>query len=247
MMALHGRVEQIPAEEASVEDLLRIHTPEHVERVREAVGAARTAGGPVALDEDTRVSEASWDAALGSLGAAITAAGAVADGRYRNAFVATRPPGHHATPDRAMGFCLFNHVAATARWLQSQGHARRVLIVDWDVHHGNGTQAVFWTDPSVFFLSLQLYPHWPGSGAADEARRILAELGEDPRTAAFDIALVNLGLGQLDAAVDWLEKAYDSRDSQVIYINMDPRFDPLRGEPRFDRLIRQFDYPPAEP
>jgi len=85
------------------------------------------------------------------------------------------------------------------------------------------------------------------SGAADEARRILAELGEDPRTAAFDIALVNLGLGQLDAAVDWLEKAYDSRDSQVIYINMDPRFDPLRGEPRFDRLIRQFDYPPAEP
>jgi acetoin utilization deacetylase AcuC-like enzyme len=169
MMALHGRVEQIPAEEASLDDLLRVHTPEHVQRVREAVGAARTADGPVALDEDTRVSEASWDGAMGSLGASITAAGAVAEGRYRNAFVATRPPGHHATPDRAMGFCLFNHVAATARWLQARGHARRVLIVDWDVHHGNGTQAVFWTDPSVFFLSLQLYPHWPGSGAADEA------------------------------------------------------------------------------
>ena len=169
MMALHGRVEQIPPVEATVEDVLRVHTPEHVQRVREAVGQARTAGRPVPLDADTFVSDASWDAAMGSLGAAITATEVVAEGRFRNAFVATRPPGHHATPDRAMGFCLFNHVAATARWLQARGHAERVLIVDWDVHHGNGTQDIFWTDPSVFFLSLQLFPHWPGSGAANEA------------------------------------------------------------------------------
>ena len=168
MLALHGRVEQLPAGPATEEDLLRVHTPEHVERVRQAVAQAAASDGIVALDEDTRVSSASWEAALGSLGAALTAAGAVAEGRVRNAFVATRPPGHHATPDRAMGFCLFNHVAATARWLQAHGHAQRVLVVDWDVHHGNGTQDIFWRDPSVFFLSLQLYPHWPGTGAAEE-------------------------------------------------------------------------------
>lgn len=168
MLALHGRVEQIPVEPASEDDVLRVHTREHMESVRQAVEEAASRGQVVSLDEDTRVSAASWDAAMGSLGAALTAAGAVVSGRVRNAFVATRPPGHHATPDRAMGFCLFNHVAATARWLQAHGHAHRVLIVDWDVHHGNGTQDIFWRDPSVFFLSLQMYPHWPGSGGADE-------------------------------------------------------------------------------
>jgi acetoin utilization deacetylase AcuC-like enzyme len=168
MLALHGLVEQIPAAPAADEDVLRVHTRQHLERVSRAVEEAVETGEGVALDEDTRVSAASWEAAMGSLGAALTAAGAVASGRVRNAFVATRPPGHHATPDRAMGFCLFNHVAATARWLQAQGHAERVLIVDWDVHHGNGTQDIFWRDPSVFFLSLQMYPHWPGSGGADE-------------------------------------------------------------------------------
>jgi acetoin utilization deacetylase AcuC-like enzyme len=168
MLALHGRAEQLPSTAATEEDLLRVHTRDHVERVRRAVQQAAAREEIVALDEDTRVSAASWDAALGSLGAALTAAEAVATGQVRNAFVAARPPGHHATPDRAMGFCLFNSVAATARWLQARGHAERVLIVDWDVHHGNGTQDIFWRDSSVFFLSLQLYPHWPGTGGAEE-------------------------------------------------------------------------------
>ncbi|HSG46562.1 MAG TPA: histone deacetylase [Longimicrobiales bacterium] len=168
MLALFGRAEQAQPGEASEEDLLAVHTPEHIARVREAVALAEREARVVELDADTRVSSASWEAAMGSLGAALTAAGGVADGRFRNAFVATRPPGHHATPDRAMGFCLFNTVAATARWLQSRGHAERVLIVDWDVHHGNGTQDVFWEDPSVYFLSLHQYPWWPGSGAASE-------------------------------------------------------------------------------
>ncbi len=170
MLALHGRVEQVPLDEALEapdEVLLRVHTREHVERVRRAVARATAEGEGVALDEDTRVSSASWAAASGSLAAVLQAAGSVAAGRYRNAFVAARPPGHHATPDRPMGFCLFNTVAATARWLQDRGHAERVLIVDWDVHHGNGTQDVFWQDPSVFFLSLHQFPHWPGTGAPD--------------------------------------------------------------------------------
>jgi len=114
------------------------------------------------------VSGASWDAAVGSAGTAIAAARAVARGELANAFVATRPPGHHATPERAMGFCLFNSVAVAARALQAEGHAQRVLIVDWDVHHGNGTQDTFLADPSVFFLSLHQWPHYPGSGAAEE-------------------------------------------------------------------------------
>jgi acetoin utilization deacetylase AcuC-like enzyme len=105
---------------------------------------------------------------LGSSGTAIAAAEAVSGGQVRNAFVATRPPGHHATPGRAMGFCLFNNVAVTARSLQRAGRAERVLIVDWDVHHGNGTQDAFYDDPTVFFLSLHQSPHYPGTGAAEE-------------------------------------------------------------------------------
>lgn len=168
LMALHGAVEQVSPGTVEEQALLRVHEPSQVEEVRSAVARARERGSVVALDPDTVVSGASWDAALGSLAAALTAAAGVAEGRYRNAFVATRPPGHHATPTRAMGFCLFNTVALVARWLQDLGHARRVLVVDWDVHHGNGTQDAFWRDPDVFFLSLHQSPHYPGTGAAEE-------------------------------------------------------------------------------
>jgi acetoin utilization deacetylase AcuC-like enzyme len=136
--------------------------------VAEACRAAEEAGEIVALDSDTRVSAASWEAALGSLGTSIEAARAIVAGELSNAFVATRPPGHHATPTTPMGFCLFNNVALTARWLQREGHAERVLVVDWDVHHGNGTQDAFYDDPTVFFLSLHQWPHYPGTGAAQE-------------------------------------------------------------------------------
>jgi acetoin utilization deacetylase AcuC-like enzyme len=169
MLALHGRVEQVatPAE-ADEAPLYRVHERAYVAHVRDTVERAAAAGTQMALDPETPVSGESWNAGLGNLGVALQAAGDVAAGRYGNAFVATRPPGHHATPDRAMGFCLFNTVAATARWLQDGGQAERVLVVDWDVHHGNGTQDIFWRDPSVFFLSLHQYPHWPGTGGADE-------------------------------------------------------------------------------
>jgi len=168
MLALHGLVEQRQGADADIEDLLRVHAREHVETVRAACATAREKRTLLSLDEDTKVSPASWEAAVGSAGSAIAAAKAVATGELKTAFVAARPPGHHATPDRAMGFCLFNSVAVVARWLQANGHAERVLIVDWDVHHGNGTQDVFWEDPSVYFLSLHQWPHWPGTGAAHE-------------------------------------------------------------------------------
>jgi acetoin utilization deacetylase AcuC-like enzyme len=168
LLTLHGHVEQMNAADADVEDLLRVHTTQHVEHVRAVCRRAAERDAIESLDVDTKVSGASWDAAIGSAGTAIAAAEAVASGKIRTAFVAARPPGHHATPERAMGFCLFNNIAVTARWLQARGHAERVLIVDWDVHHGNGTQDAFYDDPSVFFLSLHQWPHYPGTGAADE-------------------------------------------------------------------------------
>jgi acetoin utilization deacetylase AcuC-like enzyme len=167
-LVLNEKVVQIDPGQVTDEDLLRVHTPEHLALLRGAVEQAGKEAGLVSLDADTIVSAASWGAATGSSAALLTAAERVADGTLSSAFVATRPPGHHATPDRAMGFCLINHVAVAARWLQATGRAERVLIVDWDVHHGNGTQDTFYGDGTVFYLSLHQSPHYPGTGAASE-------------------------------------------------------------------------------
>lgn len=168
LLTLHGHVEQMPHGEATETDLLRVHTRGHIDTVRAACDQAEAGETIASIDSDTKVSSASWEAAVGSAGTAIAAVRAVADGEIGNAFVATRPPGHHATPTTPMGFCLFNNVAVAARWLQDAGHAERLLIVDWDVHHGNGTQDVFYDDGSVFFLSLHQWPHYPGTGSSDE-------------------------------------------------------------------------------
>ncbi|MBI4408396.1 MAG: histone deacetylase [Gemmatimonadetes bacterium] len=153
---------------AAPAELLRVHTPEHVELVRRAAEAAQEQGQPVFLDADTVVSAASWDAALAAVGCAITAVELVLEEDAASAFAATRPPGHHASADTPMGFCLFNNVAVAARWAQAERGIGRVLIVDWDVHHGNGTQDIFYEDPTVYYLSLHLSPHYPGTGSAHE-------------------------------------------------------------------------------
>ena len=124
--------------------------------------------GRVSLDPDTSISAGSLPAAYLAAGGVLAAADAIMAGTVEHAFCAIRPPGHHAESDRAMGFCLFNNVAIAARYLQRRHGVARVLIVDWDVHHGNGTQHTFDDDPSVLFFSTHQYPHYPGTGRATE-------------------------------------------------------------------------------
>jgi acetoin utilization deacetylase AcuC-like enzyme len=117
---------------------------------------------------DTIISPHSWEAALHATGSVLTAVDSVANGTVQNAFCIVRPPGHHATPDRGMGFCLFNSIAIAARYAQQKYGVDRVLIADWDVHHGNGTQDIFYTDGTVLFFSTHQHPWYPGTGAPDE-------------------------------------------------------------------------------
>jgi acetoin utilization deacetylase AcuC-like enzyme len=167
--ALQEHVLQREAGAADLADVLRVHTEEEVERVRAAVARAAAGGQPVSLTPDTVVSAASWDAALGAAGAAIAAVRMTFDDDAPpTAFALARPPGHHATAREPMGFCLFNSAAVAARRAQADGLADRVLILDWDVHHGNGTQDIFYEDPSVYYLSLHLGDHYPGTGHVHE-------------------------------------------------------------------------------
>ncbi len=145
-------------------DVQACHTPQHYKAIEKVVST-----GTGYLDSDTTVSMRSLDAALRAAGGACRAVDALMDGEAQNAFVPARPPGHHATSERAMGFCLFNNVAIAARYAQTRyPEIERVAILDWDVHHGNGTQGIFYDDPTVFFFSMHQYPWYPGTGARGE-------------------------------------------------------------------------------
>jgi len=151
---------------ATIEELERVHTPTHIERVRQV---AQAGGGH--LDPDTYTSPRSFDAALMAAGGLVRAVEAVLTGEVTNGFGLVRPPGHHATATRAMGFCLFNNVAVAARAALAGGQVERVFIADFDVHHGNGTNDTFADDPAVFYFSTHQYPHYPGTGHWDDTGR----------------------------------------------------------------------------
>jgi len=148
---------------ASDEDILRVHSAEHLARVRTAA-----AEGVTMLDADTVVSAKSCEAAVLAAGGLLEALDWIVEGKIDNALCLVRPPGHHATPDRAMGFCLFNNAAVAAAYLKDVHGVDRVLIVDWDLHHGNGTQDIFYADPRVLYFSAHQSPHYPGTGSVTE-------------------------------------------------------------------------------
>lgn len=158
------QMERIRPRPATDDELAAVHSREYI-----AIARRDTSRGARMLSTgDTNLGPRSLEVGLQAAGGVLNAVDAVFDGRVKNTFCAVRPPGHHATPVRGMGFCLFNNVAIAARYAQKKHGAERVMIVDWDVHHGNGTQDTFYADGSVLFFSTHQYPWYPGTGAADE-------------------------------------------------------------------------------
>jgi acetoin utilization deacetylase AcuC-like enzyme len=156
------RIEPFPA---SDEWITQVHTASYVESLKRRAPTS----GHVSLDPDTSMSVGSLSAAYLAAGGALAAVDAIVAGTVEHVFCAVRPPGHHAERDHAMGFCLFNNVAIAARYLQRHHAMARVLVVDWDVHHGNGTQHIFDDDPSLLFFSAHQYPYYPGTGRGTES------------------------------------------------------------------------------
>ncbi len=153
-------IDPVPADEKW---LRQVHSEKYLRHLAQSVNKA-----PIFLDADTGLSADSYRVAKLATGGVLTAIDLIMNGNIDNAFVAARPPGHHALPDRAMGFCLINHIAVAARYVQKRYRLKRVLIVDWDVHHGNGTQDIFYDDPTVFYFSIHQWPYYPGTGNAAE-------------------------------------------------------------------------------
>ena len=169
---------RLPPRPATPDELTAVHTPGYVERVRRTVEQLYSGMGsetrPRELDDEVFVSGSSYNAALLAAGASLVALDAIAEGRARNGYALVRPPGHHARPDQGMGFCVFNNVAVAARYAQRRWGWNNVLIVDYDVHHGNGTQEMFYDDPNVVYfsthqaISRDSLPFYPGTGASSD-------------------------------------------------------------------------------
>ena len=215
---LEERLVLLPPRPATTDELLRVHTEAHLGAVE------ATRGRTVRFDPDTQAGPRSYEAALLAAGAVVDAVDRVLDGELERAFCAVRPPGHHAPADRAMGFCLFNNVAVAAAHALARG-LRRVAVIDIDVHHGNGTQDIFWDDPRVLYVSSHAYPFYPGTGAIDE-------VGEDEGR-GFTVNLP-LPLGTGDAGYarvyrEIVERVGRSFDAELVLVSCG--FDAHRGDP----------------
>ncbi len=211
-------VDHIEGRHATPDDLALAHDPGYVAEVR----ALAEAGRPARLDPDTVMSAGSWDAATAAVGCAIEAVDRAVDGRSARSFCAVRPPGHHALRQRAMGFCLFGTVALAAHHARRRHGLDRVLIVDWDVHHGNGTQALVQDDPGVHFVSMHQWPWYPGTGAAEDRgpHRTVWNVPQPPGLPAIDYRTAFLG------AVD---RATVGFTPDIVLVSAG--FDSLRGDP----------------
>ncbi|HWD58073.1 MAG TPA: histone deacetylase family protein [Stellaceae bacterium] len=217
------------APEAALDDLTRVHPARFVERLLAAVPEA----GHVGIDADTVMSPQSGQAALRAAGAVTAAVDAVVAGEAANAFCAVRPPGHHAEPDRAMGFCLFNNVAVGALRARQVHGVARVAVVDFDVHHGNGTQAAFWDDGTLFYGSTHQFPLYPGTGASGEtgAAGNIVNVPLPPMSGsqAFRQGMSRVLLPALDAFAPGL-------------ILISAGFDAHRSDPLAQLLLEEADY-----
>jgi acetoin utilization deacetylase AcuC-like enzyme len=238
MDALRGDAElwsgivEIEANEAARGVVQACHTPQHFKHVEEVIRE-----GTGYLDADTTVSVYSLEAALRGAGASCQAIDAVIEGKAANAFVPVRPPGHHATANRAMGFCVFNNVAIAARYAQTRHkEIERVAIIDWDVHHGNGTQGIFYDDPSMFYFSTHQYPWYPGTGTRGETGQ--------GRGRGYTL---NLPLGALTPAAQH-RRAFDSAISEIAgkftpdLIIISAGFDAHQGDPLGQLQLEDSDF-----
>lgn len=200
--------------------LNRVHPPEYVRLIEKA-----SASAPAALDPDTRLSKDSFRVAKLAVGGVLAAVDAVMEGKAKNAFAAVRPPGHHASAARAMGFCLFNNAAVAARYIQEKYGLKRVLIVDWDVHHGNGTQDIFYADPTVLYFSTHQYPYYPGTGAEEET-------GEGPGKGTTVNAPMPAGAGDAEVIRAFREKLVPAAEKfQPEFVLISAGFDGHKRDP----------------
>jgi acetoin utilization deacetylase AcuC-like enzyme len=214
---LFDRLEHLEGRHATADELALVHDYDYVCRIEEL---ARSGGGR--LDPDTVASEGSWDAATAGAGSVLDAVDMAMDGRALRSFSAVRPPGHHALHDRAMGFCLFGNVALAARYARTYHGLDRVLIVDWDVHHGNGTQALVEADAGIHFVSMHQWPWYPGTGAASE-RGVHRNLWNIPLPAGLPAERY------VDALRSGVDAATDGFTPDIVLISAG--FDSLRGDP----------------
>jgi acetoin utilization deacetylase AcuC-like enzyme len=229
---LTERLVSLQARDASDDELALVHTRDYIGLVEREV-----AGGRAELSTgDTPINAHSAAAARSATGSALSAVDAVFEGRVQNAFCVVRPPGHHAGPSIGMGFCLFNTVAVAARYAIRKHKAERVLIVDWDVHHGNGTQDIFYEDGSVLFFSTHQSPWYPGTGAADET-------GEGAGTGKIINCPLPAGTGSariFDAFEKRLLPAAEAFKPDLILISAG--FDSRVGDPLGQFLLRDDDF-----